>query len=320
MDGTACRVPNEPELLEEFGKHTNQHTVVPSCRWLIVFDLLNKILINVILHKRKQGEITVAMPLVDKLDKKDLVIYDRGFDGTALLYLHQKFGSNCIIRTKTSFNSTVKDFVQSTDKERIVVLRMGERAVRALKKLGHKVTRKDRIQVRLIRVELKTGEVEVLMTTLLDLRKYPHRAFKELYNKRWGIETSIFVLKSFFQSAVFSSYTLPGVQQEIWANFAMYNLQSIFLMAQQKSVDKISSKRKFNYQINRNIGVGLIKRFFPFIFCDKIKDWYARVKALLKEQIKHLEPIRSRQDRPRKRRILRGNDRHIYESNYKPTL
>lgn len=304
----------------EFGEHKNQSQSVPSCRWLIVFDLLNQIIVNVKLHRREQAEITVAMPIVKELPNKSLTIYDRGFNGTALFFLHQKFGTHCIVRTKTKFNPAVWEFVQSGEPERIIVLNMGERAVRALKKIGHNVSQNDLIRVRVIRVELDTGEIEVLMTTLIDWDKFPRRHFKILYHKRWGIETSIFVLKSFLQATVFASYTLPAVTQEIWANFAMYNLQSILNNAQQSKIDTINSKRIFNYQINRNIGVGLIKRFFSFIFSNKIKAWYAKVKALLKELIRHLEPIRLRDSRQRKSKVLRGNGRHIYEPNYKPTL
>ena len=36
---------------------------------------------------------------------------------------------------------------------------------------------------------LATGELEVLVTTLLDETTYPTQEFKELYHYRWGIET-----------------------------------------------------------------------------------------------------------------------------------
>ena len=46
----------------------------------------------------------------------------------------------------------------------------------------------DPLRVRLIRVELESGEVEVLITSLLDTKAYPYRAFAKLYALRWGIE------------------------------------------------------------------------------------------------------------------------------------
>lgn len=78
--------------------------------------------------------------------------------------------------------------------------------------------------MRFIRVDLPTGEVEVLMTTLLDNKKYPPALFGDLYDLRWGVETSIFVLKSYLQMAQFSAYTLPGVEQDLWSTFWMFNV------------------------------------------------------------------------------------------------
>ena len=48
----------------------------------------------------------------------------------------------------------------------------------------------NKIKIRLIKVILDTGEIEILMSNLMDKKKYPKAIFKELYFMRWGIETS----------------------------------------------------------------------------------------------------------------------------------
>jgi hypothetical protein len=320
VDGTGLRLPNARWIGEAFGWHQNQYRLVPSVRWLLTFDLLNRIIVDVQLHARQQGEITVAGPLVSEFPKDALVIYDRGFASYAIPYLHQLHGSHCLIRLKTNFSPTVADFVQSGDKECLVTTQMTERAVRTLRRLGYPVSRKTSLHYRLIRVDLPTGETEVLLTTLLHRRHVHHRHFSDLYRKRWGVETAIFVLKSFFQAAVFSSYTCQAVEQEIWALFALYNLQSMLLTARQKQLERINKRRQFNYQINRNVTIGLIKRFVSALFLREVKAWRAKIHALLDELLRHLEPIRPRPGRTRVRKIMRGTERHIYESNYKPTI
>ena len=45
------------------------------------------------------------------------------------------------------------------------------------------------VLVRLLKVELEDGEVEVLGTTLLDSHAYPDEEFKTVYGWRWGEET-----------------------------------------------------------------------------------------------------------------------------------
>ncbi|MCH1503501.1 MAG: hypothetical protein L7V86_07960, partial [Verrucomicrobiales bacterium] len=43
-------------------------------------------------------------------------------------------------------------------------------------------------RLRFVRVELETGEVEVLLTDLVDSQKYPEEDFKALYHERWTVE------------------------------------------------------------------------------------------------------------------------------------
>lgn len=185
--------------------------------------------------------------------------------------------------------------------------------------MGYTVQRKVAFPLRLIRVDLPDGEVEVLLTTLLHRRYHHHRHFADLYHRRWGGETALFVLKSYFQAAHFSAYTLPGVEQDLWSLFAMYNVQSILHHGVEKPLAKINRQRQYRYQINRNVGIGLIKRSTCYLFLDEVRGWYARTKVLLDDLLRHLEPVRPRPDRERYRRILRGNDRHIYEANYRST-
>ena len=43
------------------------------------------------------------------------------------------------------------------------------------------------LKLRLLRVELDTGESEILITSLLDTQSHPHEQFAELYHLRWPI-------------------------------------------------------------------------------------------------------------------------------------
>jgi hypothetical protein len=51
------------------------------------------------------------------------------------------------------------------------------------------------IGLRLIRVELDSGETEVPITFQIDSEKYPHHLFAELYYDRWPIEEDYKVMK-----------------------------------------------------------------------------------------------------------------------------
>ena len=50
--------------------------------------------------------------------------------------------------------------------------------------------------LRLVRVDLPSGEREILVSSLTDLEAYPTSLFADLYFQRWGVEEDYKVLKS----------------------------------------------------------------------------------------------------------------------------
>ena len=313
-------LPDESWIGEHLGFHRNQHDNVPSTRILFTFDILNKIIRRADFHTQKSGEIVNAYPNVTTLPRKSISIYDRGFNGNGLPYLHHRHGSHCIIRLPTKRSPTIKKFILSGDKEMFITLKLQQRALRTLRELGLNPVNNAPVKVRYIRVDLPTGEVEVLMTTILDNIKYPPALFDGLYDSRWGVETSIFVLKSFLQMAQFSAYTLPGVEQDLWSTFWMFNVQSAIIFSVEDEVKEIQQNRKYSYQVNRNVTAGILKRHIVYLFTDPIRRWANMIKELQKFFIKHLEPVRPRPNRERKKKQRWGNSRHYYEPNYRRTL
>lgn len=320
IDGTGQRLPNETWIGEAFGFHLNQHDRVPSTRILVTFDLLNKIIYRVDFHTQKSGEITHAYPNVARLPKEAIYVYDRGFDGYGLPFLHLRHGSWFVIRVKQSLSPEVSSFVQSNDMERVITVVLKDRAYRSLRDLGLKPRWKANITVRLVKVILDTGEAEVLMTNLMNRKRFHFKRIGQLYGWRWGVETAFSNLKSFLQLALVSAYTQPGVEQDLWASFWYYNLNSAFEFAAQKDIEDKTQHRQYFYQINRNMAAGIIKRYIPILFSSGERKWRAKTKVLKEQICRHLEPYRLRPSRVRKRRLLRGQDRHIYEPNYRSTM
>jgi IS4 transposase len=80
--------------------------------------------------------------------------------------------------------------------------------------------------VRLVRVRLDSGEIEVLMTSLLDGKKYQVGDFKWLYGKRWGVETYLDRLKNQLEVERFSSKKLIGVEQDFYGVVFISTLES----------------------------------------------------------------------------------------------
>ena len=290
-------------------------------RLLLTHDVLNNVLYRVDFYNQNSSEIYTAYPNVEQLPRDGLYLYDRHYASFGLAYLHHRYGSDYVIRMPLDQSNVVKEFVKSTDNERIITLKLGVgRAYRSLRKLGLNPVLHTEFRVRLLRVELDDGEVEVRMSSLTDRAKFPQPEFKWLYGKRWGVETTIYVLKSFLQLALVSARTLPGVAQDLWASFAFYNQQSALIAACEDDVERKTGHRRHQYKTNRNITAGILKRFLYHIYLDGPARWRSRTKVLLELLPRYTEPYRPNRNRQRERKIMRGNDRHLHEKNYRKSM
>ncbi|MEM9400780.1 MAG: IS4 family transposase, partial [Verrucomicrobiota bacterium] len=322
VDGSGQSLPRFHLLGRIFGYHQNQHNRRPSIRMLLTYDVLNNIINRVDLHDQATAEIVPAYLNVARLPKDAIYIYDRHYASFALAYLHLRYGSDFVIRMRTKSGAKiVENFMQSTEKQTIIEVALNTgRAFYKLRQLGLKPERNARCKIRLIRVVLDNGEVEILMTSLLNRNKYHYSQFKWLYAQRWGVETAFHTLKSYLQIALFSANTEPGISQDLWASFAFYNQQSALVAACEQAVQKATKHRLYEYSINRNVTAGLLHEMLHSIYLCGPNSWRAKTLVLLKLMPRYTEPYRPDRNQERKRKHIRANDRHIHEKNYRKAM
>ncbi|MBX2927523.1 MAG: IS4 family transposase [Saprospiraceae bacterium] len=319
-DGTGFRLPNETWLGKAFGWHENQHNTVPSARLLMCYDLYNAIITRAKFHTRKVAESVVALKAINEIATDVLMVYDRGFAGHIIPFLHQHFGSNCVIRIPVGFSNTVKSFVKSGKQQTIITERLQYKARKTLLEMGIAVDTQTTITYRLIRIILSTGETEVLLTTLLDKKRFRWVHFAEIYRLRWGIETCFFVIKSYFELANFSTYTTNNCWQDIYSHFILYNIQTVLSLPLQPQIKRINARRKFDYQANRNVSAGLLKRFLIKFFLSARETFKEHYASYCRQILQSLEPLRPGKNKERRRRLMRGTERHIHEPSYRRAL
>ena len=153
----------------------------------------------------------------------------------------------CSARVRHDFHSEVKAFVADGAKERIVVLTPNAASMRQCRE-GHLPA--DPLHVRLIRVELESGEVEVLITSLRDTKAYPYCAFAKLYALRWGIEENYKREKQRLEIENFSGRTPWVLLQDFHAKIFAQNLTAIFVRLAQWLADARYQHRRHGYRIN----------------------------------------------------------------------
>jgi hypothetical protein len=172
---------------------------------------------------------------------------------------------------------------------------------------------------RLIRVELSTGGIEVLLTTLLS-PSFTVADFAWLYGKRWGVETCFAQLKNLFKAPIFSGYSALACKQDLWSVAIMFNLQTILILAAQPLLNEGCKQRKREYQINRNISLDSLKRGLTSLFVKGWRGLLEKLSFLIHRFLESLERVVQVEPRPRKPKMSRLNARHQTEFNYKAAI
>jgi hypothetical protein len=318
-DGSVVKLPDNADT-QTIGTHKNQHLTVASVKLLCYFDVLNKIIARLWLKNKRIGEIRLVEPYIQALPKDVLSIYDRNFGAHIIIFLHRHYGSPCLIRMKTTGGfHQVRDFLSTGLKETQVTETLQERAWRELRKNGLPKSKYHTLTYRLIRVELSTGETEVLLTTLLSA-SFTVEDFAWLYGKRWGVETCFDQVKNLFKAPIFSGYSALACKQDLWSVAIMFNLQTILMLAAEPLLKERCKYRKRAYQINRNVSLAGLKSALSHLFVRGWKSLLDTVSFLIHRFLESLERILVVEPRPRKPKMSRLNARHQTEFNYKAAI
>jgi hypothetical protein len=172
--------------------------------------------------------------------------------------------------------------------------------------------------VRLVRVELPNGEPEILITSLLDTKKYPSKIFKSLYFQRWGVEKFYDEFKNKLKAEYFSGYSKNSILQDFYAALFVSNIQSLIVGEINEEL-QLNKKTKYVYKVNNNLSYGLLKDRIVTLFYSKTQTdvIHAELKDLLK---KHLIPIRPDRKFERHKDKYRNRQRPKVTKNMKDSI
>ena len=256
VDGSKITLPFTQELKLFFGESKNQYeTSIVQAMSSVLYDVLNHLAIDSVLENIKTGERDLALKHKSHWKQNDLIIYDRGYPSYDFKYEHIKAGIDYLIRVKKNHSKLVSSFVGSKKRTQIVDIKPQEKHIFT----GKEYDKNTKIRVRLVRVDLPNGEVEVLMTSLLDSQIYPASMFKELYFLRWGVETFYDELKNKLKVEFFTGYSKITIQQDFFCAIFISNLQSVIVNGLEEEMKVMNENTKLDYKINTNLSYGFLK-------------------------------------------------------------
>lgn len=311
IDGSMGDLPNSAAVSDHFGVwHPQSGGTCAKARLSQLFDVLNKITVDALIAPKSDGERVLAERHLEHVGADDLLLIDRGYPAfwlfAAILYRKAHF---CVRLTVSEWD-VAKKFVASGKKEQFALLYPNHEAKKACLARGLPI---DLIRVRLIRVELASGEIEVLATTLLDRTRFPQSLFQQLYHHRWPVEEDYEVMKSRIEVENWSGQLVTAVYQEFHAAVFTKNMAAILAHPAQDVVAEQSQGKQYRYQINMTNLISKMKDTIVYLLHDT--DILPALQALWQQMVKTTEPIRPGRSFPRKKKVKRKR----FVMNYKST-
>jgi len=300
IDGSRLQLPVSKEIIETFGCAKNNHEIkTPMAQASYCLDLLNKKIINSEIDRNETSEYKLALKHLEKINsEKDLLIYDRGYSAIWFMFYHFFVGKEFLIRMQRNSIQEVQDFFNSKEKDKIIDIKeLGNKSDVQIKNLNLEFKS---FRIRLIKVILDNGEIEVLATSLLDEKKYPSEEFKDLYFLRWGIETEFDHLKNHLMIEDFTGFSALSIMQDFYSTQLAANLQQVIINEAEEELKEEKKNAEYEYKVNRNLSVGFMKdRLIDIIFTKDVKEQEKKFDKL-KELFKiNPTPIRKGRSFPR---------------------
>jgi len=275
----------------------------------VLYDILNNIYIYCHMQPQpKMNEIGALRLMLEWLDfpKKTIIIADRGYESyNTFAHFLENPNIDFLIRVKqnrsamreikklpmkeldTDISFTITTTQTKIDKQNGYILVQKHKFTNTTKQYSAK-TRNSQwdftspypMKFRVVRFMLNTGDYETLATSL-SREEFPMEDIKELYHKRWRIETAFRHLKYDLGLSHLHGKSDEFAMQEILAALIMNNFCSRIVNA--VTVEQ-KQKNIHEYKVNLKMAIELCKQFY--------RDDSADGEQLLRDIATYLEPIR----------------------------
>ncbi|WP_125143444.1 IS4 family transposase [Clostridium transplantifaecale] len=140
------------------------------------------------------------------------------------------------------------------------------------------------LSFRVVRFQLPDGSFECLVTNLPE-DEFPPARLRDIYNARWGIESSFRKLKYTIGMSNFHSCKPEHVEQEIWAKLIAYNITEAMI----QSVILETHDTKHAYKVNFSMAVHICRVFLRLAAEEDVID----TVALLRKELLPIRPGRA---------------------------
>jgi Transposase DDE domain len=265
-DGTTVSLPASPSIKAHFGVNTVSKAEINKCQAnsCMLYDVLSNFVIDADIQPSSVGEVSILHKMINRtaLDNSILLL-DRGFGNFAMCKkLVNKKVDFCIRLSKVTSNFARKALVNTSSD----FITDWEPSYSSKKTCKFYDLDTNSIKVRVTKVTLKTGEIEILVSSFFDQQAITQGDMKELYGLRWGIEEGFKKLKPKMKLESFGCRKHQGIYQEFYAHIIMMNIVSLIAENTEEKIEEITKGRKIKYKYNWQTAFKLIRLKFVDIF------------------------------------------------------
>ena len=264
-----------------------------QCHIHTLYDVESQRYLDVRIEPRKKANEKRAlkeMLQAGNFESNTIFLLDRGYEAYDPLFLIDSIGCKFLCRVKDGKDGgIVKGFHLSHKGEFDLTFprifsRSNAKKVKESPEIYHRIyTQKDSVilgkgrleyemTLRIVRVKIENSYVCFL--TNLSEEEFSMEEIKQLYWKRWKIETSFRHLKYAVRLVDFHSKKIEFIQQEILARIILYNFTQIII----KEVHIPNRSTQYTYQVNTTVAIYICRNFLA---CD---ESYFDVEALIQRE------------------------------------
>jgi hypothetical protein len=302
IDGSKIQLPDDKRLLAAFGG-MGRESDVPMAQASTAYDVFNNIIVDAEIEPLSISENELAVRHIDRIASisgmgETLLIFDRGYSSTSLMARIEERGMKFLIRVRRKFNmeidalgNGVHDFT-----------------------LSHAGSE---IKVKVVKFVLPSGEIETLITNIFD-ENLDLEAFKDLYFKRWPIETKYGELKLKLELENFSGRTERTIRQDYYITVMLSNIIAVAEREAQPIVDHAREGKgnKYRYKINVNHAIGTFKdHFIRALLEENDEKRVEKIDKIIELLCEHVVPERKGRSSPRNSSPRQSRFHHNMKSN-----
>lgn len=283
---------------------------------------MNRMILESDCNRVKFDEMRIAEKQIDCIpetigkEQPFIIIMDRGYPSTpAFIHMIDK-DIKFLVRLRSS---DYKKEQQALDKDDSIVEILLDRT-----RINHYEGTEDgtrmkelgKITLRMVKVYLDNGNVEVLATNLSQT-EFNSIEIAELYKMRWGIETAYETLKDRLQLENFTGTKPTLILQDIYSTIYVSNLAEDIIRDVEKEMDEKEQHTKHKMVINQTVSIGILKNDLIYIFIEKDKKRKNQLFEQLYNDIsKNLVPVRPNRHYNRTKGQLAGKYSNTHKRAY----